>query len=141
MANDLSERIRLLQLSMARSAESCFSEPEIEHLRCLIRLTLEFEHYLQHFDLHQRDPDDLEYLADSVFAGICSFCSVTRAYRVLVGSLRSTIQRETFSVPALREQFVTMFHEFTAEENLERKCRLLLDLFKIQIVFAGVSYE
>jgi hypothetical protein len=34
-----------------------------------------------------------------------------------------------------------MFNSFTKEVNFESKCRLLLDLFKLQIVFAGISYD
>jgi len=34
-----------------------------------------------------------------------------------------------------------MFNNIAAEGNFEIKCRLLLDLFKLQIVFAGVSYD
>jgi hypothetical protein len=43
--------------------------------------------------------------------------------------------RESF-----KTQFVSMFKEFTEEVNFENKCRLLLDLFKLQIIFVGISY-
>ena len=39
------------------------------------------------------------------------------------------------------EEFRSMFKKFELEENFEEKCRLLLDLFKLQIVFAGMSYD
>ena len=44
--------------------------------------------------------------------------------------------RESF-----RAQFVSMFTKFTEELNFESKCRLLLDLFKLQMVFVGISYN
>ena len=44
------------------------------------------------------------------------------------------------SMESFKSQFVSMFNQFTNETNFENKCRLLLDLFKLQIVFAGVSY-
>ena len=39
------------------------------------------------------------------------------------------------------EKFKSTFQTFELEENFEEKCRLLLDLFKLQIVFAGISYD
>jgi hypothetical protein len=44
--------------------------------------------------------------------------------------------RESF-----KTQFISMFNEFTKEANFENKCRLLLDLFKLQMVFASISYD
>jgi hypothetical protein len=42
---------------------------------------------------------------------------------------------------SFKTQFVSMFNKFTKEVNFEKKCRLLLDLFKLEIVFAGISYN
>jgi hypothetical protein len=44
--------------------------------------------------------------------------------------------RESF-----KTQFVSVFNKFTEEVNFESKCRLLLDLFKLQMVFVGISYN
>jgi hypothetical protein len=60
----------------------------------------------------------------------------------LVGATSSKVEwgmissRESF-----KEKFIAMFDEFTQEVNFENKCRLLLDLFKLQMAFAAVSYE
>ena len=40
---------------------------------------------------------------------------------------------------SLRDRFLSLYPEFVAETKFENKCRLLLDLFKLQIVFAGGS--
>jgi hypothetical protein len=45
------------------------------------------------------------------------------------------------STMSLKKQFLSWFHEFEIETSFEKKCRLLLDLFKLQIVFAGVLYD
>jgi hypothetical protein len=45
------------------------------------------------------------------------------------------------SKQTFKTQFFSTFNEFVEEANFERKCRLLLDLFKLQIVFAGMSYS
>jgi hypothetical protein len=47
MNGDMKVRLQSIQASMAESAKSCFSESEQDHLRCLIRLTVEIHDYLQ----------------------------------------------------------------------------------------------
>jgi len=66
---------------------------------------------------------------------------VTHAYKVLVNAKESKIEWGRLSIPLLEEQFAPMFAEFEQEANFENRCRLLLDLFKLQIVFAGMSYD
>jgi hypothetical protein len=66
---------------------------------------------------------------------------VNAAYRVLVGATSSKIEWNQVCLAPLDEKFVFMFREFNKEAIFERKCRLLLDLFKLQIVFAGVFYN
>lgn len=164
MKSDIKERVQMIQTSMLESecARSCFEEPAQEHLRCLVRLTIEFDDYLKNgvpqlreitkrfhdrhhpniqIQPHEVELNELKYSIESVFSGIESFCSVSAAYRVLVGATSSRVEWDKVSVISLKEQFVSMFHEFTIETNFEKKCRLLLDLFKLQIVFAGVFYD
>jgi hypothetical protein len=60
----------------------------------------------------------------------------------LVGATGSNVKWGMItSWESFKARFISMFDEFTAEVNFENKRRLLLDLFKLQIVFAGVSYE
>lgn len=84
---------------------------------------------------------DLSYAIETVFSGVDSFCIVSAAYRGLVGPTSSTINWDKLSVSAFNEQFTSKFHEFAAASNFEKQCRLLLDLFKLAIVFAGYSYN
>jgi hypothetical protein len=165
MADDVITRVKEIQTSMVEAAKSCFDESELGGLRCVIRLTLEFHDYLEHGsvemaarlqhgpspyllkDLHSAIADpfnkyDLEYACDSIRSGVDSFCILNASYRVLVGATSSKVEwgmissRESF-----KEKFIAMFDEFTQEVNFENKCRLLLDLFKLQMAFAAVSYE
>jgi hypothetical protein len=138
MNSDIRERVRTIQAQMAESAKSCFSEQERNHLGALIRVTVEFHDHLQSFD---SDPVKLEYMCESVFAGFDSFMLVTHAYSVVSGTSHSTIDLESISLPSLKEQFGSVFSEFVREAIFEKKCRLLLDLLKLQIVFAGISYN
>ena len=165
MNDDVANRVEEIQATMVEAAKSCFDESELGHLRCVIRLTVEFRHYLEHgsvekarglqqgphakyfTDLKSASADpfnkyDLESTCASIRSGVDSFCGLNRTYGILVGATGSTIKwgmissRESFEA-----QFISMFDRFTQEESFENKCRLLLDLFKLQIVFAGVSYE
>ena len=169
-ASDVFKRVKEIQSSMEESARSCFEDSELGHLRAVIRLTVEFHDYLEHGsvemargmqqlpyagvlpaefskDLQSASADpfnkyDLSYVCESILPGVDSFCSLNSAYSKLDGSTSSRIEwgmvssRESF-----KTQFVSMFNKFTEEVNFESKCRLLLDLFKLQIVFAGISYN
>ena len=123
---------------MVEPVESCFLESELDDLRCLIRLTVEFHDYLQSGPSNPLEPN---YTCESVFAAVESFMSLTRAYKVLVGAIDSTLGWDMISMPSLKKQFLSMFDEFNREVNFEKKCRILLDLFKMQIVFAGMTYD
>lgn len=149
-ASGIVERVRAMQAPMVDAARSCFSESELDDLRCVIRLTLEFDDYLKGADkfhdyLKSFDTDrisnNLIYACESIFWGIESFMRVTRAYKVLVGAVDSRIEWGAISTSSLRERFIPMFQEFAAETNFENQCRLLLDLFKLQIVWAAISYD
>lgn len=62
-------------------------------------------------------------------------------YGIFVGSTATTIDWNDIRIASLRERFVSIYDLFLAETNFERKFRLLLDLVKLQIVFAGAVYD
>jgi len=123
---------------MEKSAAASFVESQIEDLRVLIRLTLEFHDYLHGFG--SRPDLEPRHMCEAIFGGDESFMSVMCAYKGSLGS-RSGNLGDTVSLSTLKAQFLPMFDDFIAEQTFERKCSLLLDLFKLQIVFAGLSYE
>ena len=84
------------------------------------------------------DPfQDMTYMIDKILFNIDSFRIVLRTYGVLVGSTKSRIDWSAVGMQSLRDRFLSLYPEFVAETKFENKCRLLLDLFKLQIVFAG----
>ena len=165
MDDDVIREVKKIQSSMIESAKSCFDESELGHLRCLIRLAVEFHDYLGHgsveiatrllhgpFAKHVTDAQsasadpfnkyDLEYACESIRSGVDSFCILSRAYRMLDSATDSRVEWGTISSrESFRNQFISTFNRFTGEENFDSKCRLLLDLFKLQIVFAGISFS
>jgi hypothetical protein len=169
-ASDVLKHVKEIQASMVESAKSSFDESELGHLRCLIRLAVEFQDYLEHGsvkiacgikqqpylgltpaefrkDVRSASADpfnnyDLAYACESILSGVDSFWDLSTTYRRLVGPTDSKVEwgmissRESF-----KTQFVSVFNKFTEEVNFESKCRLLLDLFKLQMVFVGISYN
>ena len=127
---------------MVESGRSYFIESELEDMRVLIRLTVEFFHYLQGEDLSPGVEDKVRYVCDSVFSGIDSFGLVHFAYRFMAGARITTLAPGGKSIDSLKEEFISRYREFSQGQgqDFEFQCRLLLDLFKLQIVFAGLSY-
>jgi hypothetical protein len=164
-ASDVVKRVKEIQASMAESAKPHVDESELSHLRCLIRLAVEFDDYLEHGSVEiatgilngplakyvpdarsaSADPSnkyDQRFVCESVRSGVDSFCSLNASYRVLEGASDSVVEwGMTSSKESLNANFTAMFKEFVEEVNFGKKCRLVLDLFKLQIVFAGISYE
>ena len=83
MKYTLVEDLRAIQDSMVETGRACLSDLELDDLRCLIRLTVEFFHYLQGEDLAPFVEDKLRYVCDSVFSGMDSFRLVSAAYWTL----------------------------------------------------------
>jgi len=135
------EQTHAIQASMLESARSCFLESELDHLRCLIRLAVEFSYYLKTEDVTSLVSGDLRYVCDSIFSGVDSFGLVSAAYRDLPGARASDLVWDGESIGSLKEDFLRRYREFCDETDFEKRCRILLDLFKLQIVFAGLSYE
>jgi hypothetical protein len=141
MNNDTDQRIQEIQTRMMESARSCFPESALGDLHYLIRRTGEFFHYVQTVGKNPQNEFDRRYTMESVFSGVDSFCVVSASYRVLVGATRSAIDWEKISVPLFNEQFISKFNDFLTESSFEKQCRLLLDLFKFQIILASMSYD
>lgn len=132
------QRVRQTQASMIKSVGDSFLASDIDDLRCVVRLTIEFHYYLQVGCDHSFCS---EYVSHSIFAGTECFTGLTHAYRVLVGATKSQVEWRDLSLPSLKEKFAVLFEKFDKEEIFETKCRYLLDLFKLQIVFAGIVYD
>jgi hypothetical protein len=139
----LIQRVCAAQADMEEPARLRFDEENSDHLKVLIRLTIEFHYYLQSKRSGAPDQENLtlNYVCDSILGGVESFRWVTVRYQGLIGAVDSRVKWGVISVALLKEQFISMFQEFAAETNFEKKCRLLLDLFKLQIVFAGFSHD
>jgi len=128
-------QLRAVQDSMVREVKPWFSERELDALRVVTRLTVEF-----HKDLAANGVSN--YVSESVFSGIDSFALLLHAYKVLKGAeVHSRLVWKASSASALKREFQFLYSKFIAERTFEKRCRLLLDLFKLQIVLAAMTYD
>ncbi len=158
MKHDMAECVRSVQEAMVESARPAFSDNDNEALRVVIRLTMEFYDYLQHGKPNVRKSAEglipvfadagvtvdmknleLDYVCGGIFSGIDFFRSVNSTYSVLMGAVESQIEWGQISPPSLEALFVSKYRYFEEETDFLKKCRLLLDLFRIQVVVAIVS--
>jgi hypothetical protein len=137
--------LQAIQLDMEKSARPGFDDKDIQELRVLIRVTAEFHDYLTSAPPWPQFPGDpfhdMTYMIDKILINIESFRTVLHTYSVLVGSSKSRIDWGTVGVQSIRDLFLSLYPKFVTETKFENKCRLLLDLFKLQIVFAGAFYD
>lgn len=142
MKDELKEEVRVVQDSMVEASKVHFVAAYCDDLRAVTRIVVEFHQLLQTKDLTGLEPDQLRYESDTVFSGVNSFALLSSAHRMMEAPRKSMIEwGRPLTLGALQEEFVYKYGEFSAEVDFEKRCRLLLDLFKLQIVFAGMSYE
>ena len=131
--------------SMAEAARPVFEDDDIQKLGDLIRLTVRFYHYLTsrgRWPVFPEDPwHDLTYVTEPIFWFVDDFLDVLKKYDYVPGKVSTAVDWDNVTGDSLRERFLTMYQDFIAEKAFARKCRLLLDLYKLQIVFAGMFFE
>lgn len=124
-----------VQASMVDAIRSCFSPAQLDALRVVIRLTVEFHKSVE-------ANNTTNYVSASVFSGISSFLTLVHSYAVLEGAeIRSQLQWNAVSVPSIKQEFELLYPKFIAEKNFEKQCRLLLDLFKLQLALAAMTFD
>ena len=135
------DQVRAIQASMVEAGSRIFAGPELDGMRCLIRLTVEFHHFLRGDAVVAAFIDDkVGYICESVFSGVDSFALMGHAYGALPGARPTTLAAGAKSAESVREEFLAKYIEFASAEDFDLRCRLLLDLFKLQLVFAALSY-
>jgi hypothetical protein len=139
------QRARPILQSMEEAARPGFDDEDIDNLRTLVYLTVNFYEYLSSHPPWPEFPDDpfrdMSYVTESILIHVDSFRRTVHSYGILVGSTGSTIDWNAINIRSLKDEFFAVYHAFITQTNFESKCRLLLDLVKLQIVFAGAFYD
>ncbi len=84
---------------------------------------------------------DVRYVCESVFSGIESFCQMSLYYRMVSTETLSGVDWSITSLASFRQAFGAKYDQLLIERYFPRLCRLLLELFKLQIVFTGIAYD
>lgn len=144
LTDAFAKRVRAIYDSMAESVGEGFSDSDLRGLHAMIDLAADFYEYLTSADMKQPNEFYLEFACESIFAGIEFFTSVTRSYNCLVDTIDSKIDwgaNPISSLQSLKEQYLTTYSAFEQAVDFEHKCRLLLHLYQMQLVFAGMSFD
>lgn len=137
MANLPIEEVREAQALMLAASQSYLVGSEPDDLRGLIRITIEFFHFLE----GDFTRDEAEYAVDTVFSGVNSFMSLSAAYRSISNKAPTAVNWDEISRTTLPQVFLALYQQFRFERNFERQFKLLLDLFRLQLIFAGMNYD
>ena len=134
--------VREVQWSVfaAAAVDDEFNPSLTGDLRGLIRITIEFHEFLHGREVKRPLCDPVEYMMDTVFSGVSGFQLLHAGCNAWWDAGFSRLDWTKVSIPLLKETFESLFTDFLEENTFETKCKLLLDLFKIQIVLAGMLY-
>jgi hypothetical protein len=100
---------------------------------------VEFYYYLPDADMN--DDTDLIYQCENTLGAADSFIAVAAIYRLIGDKAKSAIAEEVISSASLKESYTSKYHEFSTGVSFEERCRLLLDLFRLRIIFAGMNFS
>lgn len=138
-------RAQVILAPMEESARPAFDDEDIDNLRTLVRLTVSFYDYLTPASGWPGSPSgpfhDMTYMTESILIHVDEFRRTVHSYGCIVGATGSTIDWNTTNIRSIKDKFFSAYGAFVKETTFENKCRLLLDLVKLQIVFAGAFFD
>jgi RHS repeat-associated protein len=141
LPDNFPDTVRTIFTPTAESAKPAFDDDDLNSLHSLISLAVEFRIYLETASRRNPERDDVIYACESILSRVESFMNLNNAYRVIIGSTKSELGRDVMPLNMLTSKFLVLYDEFLTENIFEKKCRLLLDLFKLQLVFAAISFD
>ncbi|MEO8098469.1 MAG: hypothetical protein ABI811_12270 [Acidobacteriota bacterium] len=84
---------------------------------------------------------EASYAAGSIFAGLQSFYTLHQTYGCLTDQLPATIGLPQLQGVDVKKEFTARYREFLTATGFSQRCRLLLDMYRLQIVFAGLAHS
>ena len=146
MEDDEIQIVSKIRATMVQEPEADFGEKEIENLGILIRLSVQFYNFLTSRGRWPVFPEDsfhnITYVAESILWNVNSFIYLSRnSYGIMEGRTRSAIDWNTVTAQSVKDRYLSIYQEFIAEADFLKKYRLLLDLYKLQLVYAGMFYD
>lgn len=142
MNEEEAKQVRAIQEALLDASRSYLVEAYQESLMAVSQSVVTFFQLLRKTDFAAWDSTQLNDAAYVVFSGIEQFIYLNSGYTTTGEATGSSLDwSRPLSLASLQEQFMSKYDEFLAETDFVKRCRLLLDLFKLQIVFAGFTFE
>jgi hypothetical protein len=114
--------------------------PDLGDFDAVVRLTAEFADFLRDLARGPVGPAEIRYRCESVFSGVDSFCQLGSYYRMLSGEVPAR-DWEVMSFERFNDEFAAKYRLFLSETAFPLRFRLLLDLFRLQLLFTGMAYD
>jgi len=122
---------------MLAEAEASEVPMELDHLAGLIRVVELFNADICEGTLFAARRMPSSMWCDSIFAGVSSFLRISDSARIL-SELELTVW-PSMTGPELMNEFRVSYQKFHSDDDFEHRLVLLLDLYKLQILWAAMN--
>jgi len=137
----LYERVNRIYLPFEIQAAKTIPESEAGDLRAIVRITIETVDYIEENGTPVRGAEAALYMCETIFSGISSFCTITETYNSMKEARPSQLSSGVWSLELLTSEIERSFARFLDESDFCERCRLILDVFKLQMMLAGLVYQ
>jgi hypothetical protein len=145
MKEDEESVARAITDSMVREVGPELIARDLELIGELVEVCVQFDHFLTGRGRWPAFPEDpfhnMKYEVSGLLCHVNTFLSLVQLYGILTGSKRSTVDWTTVTTVSVKDRYLFAYQEFIDETHFVKKLRLLLDLYKLQLVFAGMFYD
>lgn len=124
---------------MIAEAEACAVPMELDHLAGLIRLVEMFNADICEGTMVASRRMPPKAWCDSIFAGVPSFWRIRDSTQIL-SDLGLTVW-PSMTGPELMESFRASYGKLHSDDDFEHRLVSLLNLFKLQILWAAMNYR
>ena len=138
----LKEKITTVQRTMIDDplVKESFSARETDSLKALIRVALEVGDFIER-DKEFKDKDKLAYNLDTVLSAVESFMTVAYTYNDFENKVKSRFSNEQqLSLERIVYTICDWLLDFEEENDFLKKCRLLLDIYKLELALVSICY-
>jgi len=139
MPEDVYAIIIAMRDTMLAEAEASEVPMKLDHLAGLIRIVELFNADICEGTLFAARRMPANMWCDSIFAGVSSFLRIRDSARIL-SELELTVW-PSMTGPELMNEFRASYLKFHSADDFEHRLVLLLNLYKLQILWAAMNYR
>ncbi len=136
---------RAITAAMVAEVRAELEEKDLQEIGELVEVGVQFFHFLTARGRWPAFPEDpflnMTYEVSGLLCHVDTFLSLVGLYGILTGSKPSMIDWSAVTASSLKDRYLSAYQEFIDETHFVKKLRLLLDLYKLQLVYAGMFYD